>query len=190
MKYLTRQHKWGSREWNMHSRYPQIQTANFWKSKTLRAMKRNRMSPVIYKASYYRFLWNGSKTTTCFTTHITGSTSASTALHLYTKFHPRCWIAFRQNLISADQTAPFWNGTADYDTASNQNNVITWLSCFILYFHYKLHLGQEVQKCNLDQFPSFLDNHNCTLYISWKPTQRSILLPKIQKLLEDVMVVN
>jgi len=37
MKYLTRQHKQGSRTyWDMHSQYPQIQTANYWKSKTLR----------------------------------------------------------------------------------------------------------------------------------------------------------
>jgi hypothetical protein len=91
MKYLTRQHKQGSRTyWDMHSQYPQIQTPNYLKSKTLRALKRNRLSPVIYKAWYYRFLWNGSKTTTCFRAHITGSTSASTALHLYTKFHPGC----------------------------------------------------------------------------------------------------
>jgi len=53
MKYLTRQHKQGSRTyWDTHSRYPQIQTANYWKSKTLRALKRNRLSPVIYKAWY------------------------------------------------------------------------------------------------------------------------------------------
>lgn len=81
MKYLTRQHKLGSREWDTNSRYPQIQTDNYWKSKTLKAMKMNRMSPVIYKAWYYRFLWNCSKTTRCFRAHITGSTSASTALH-------------------------------------------------------------------------------------------------------------
>jgi hypothetical protein len=93
----------------------------------------------------------------CFRAHSTGSTSASTALHLYTKFHPRCWIAFRENLISADQTAQLWNGTAEHDTASIQNNFMTWLSCFIFYFRYKLHLRQEIQKCNLDQFPSFLD---------------------------------
>jgi hypothetical protein len=154
MKYLTRQHKQGSRTyWDMHSLYPQIQTANYWKSKTLRALKRNRLSPVIYKAWYYGFLWNSSKTTMCFKAHITGSTSA---LHLYIKFHPGCWIAFRWNLISADQTSQFWNVTAAHNTANNQNNVMNRFSCFILYFHYKLHLGQEIQKCNLDQFPSFL----------------------------------
>ena len=78
-------------------------------------------------------------------------------LYLSTKFHPRCWMAFRQNLISRGQTAQFWNGTVDCDTASNKNNVMTRLSWFILYFQYKLHLGQEIQKCNLAQFPSFLD---------------------------------
>lgn len=164
----------------MHSRYPQIQTANYWKSKTLRALKRNRMSPLIYEVRYYRFLWNGSKTTMFLRAHITGSTSASKDFYLYTKFHPRRWMAFRQNLIFVDQTAQFCNGIADHDTASNQNNIMTWLSCFILPFQYKLYLGQEIQKCNLAQFPSFLDKSSSytvhipqTIMTKYSATQNS-----------------